>query len=664
MRDARSSVGSLDRYPQQGRQQARASGQPIDAHWDSMWRAARPLPRDPGKRRSLYRTMRDGTQLAVDVTLPSSFRTGDKLPTILRQTRYFRSVEMPAALDFRMSRDAFDIVAPTRERFLAHGYAWVDVDVRGSGVSSGAWPGPWSPAEVRDGGEIVDFIIREPWSNGLVGSTGISYEGTTSEMLLVNRHEAVRAVAPRFSLLCAYEDVAFPGGAHLGWFTQGWARYNRLLDDHRVHDALAELVYVIARARSWQPGAIWSGPARALLDRVGPERTKRLIGLVFGVFLRGGRRVDEDLDGSLRSRALLDHVDNGDVHALCLEGCFRDDVAPNREDVAFAAVSPRGHLPTLASSGAAVFSYGGWLDGGYAQAAARRFVSLGKGRLLIGPWGHAGVFAHDPTSTTMPAAFPHEVELFRFFDRELRGREHEDASSAGDSPVRYFTLVKNEWNVASQWPPAHVRPERFHFDASRRLVPKDDARHGSVVVKHDPRFGTGERSRWRGLLAGFVPADYPDFAARLRDQVVFKTDPFAQGVVITGHPVVRLFVSGGPDYTVMAYVVDVGPDGSVRYVTEGQLRALHRAASTPERGYEPLTPYRSFDKADAIAIPSGEIVELVFGLLPTSYWIRPGHRIGVALTLGDNDHFAPIDGAGSVEVHTASSHLDLPFERR
>jgi hypothetical protein len=52
----------------------------------------------------------------------------------------------------------------------------------------------------------------------------------TAEMLPVNRHPAVKAVAPRFSLFDTYLDIAFPGGIHDAWFTENWRRLNEALD--------------------------------------------------------------------------------------------------------------------------------------------------------------------------------------------------------------------------------------------------------------------------------------------------------------------------------------------------------------------------------------------------------------------------------------------------
>src|SRR5262249_51458100 len=60
--------------------------------------------------------------------------------------------------------------------------------------------------------------------------------GAAAERLLVNRHPAVKAIAPRFSLYDVYPDIAFPGGVHLTWFTENWARLNRTLDANRLPD--------------------------------------------------------------------------------------------------------------------------------------------------------------------------------------------------------------------------------------------------------------------------------------------------------------------------------------------------------------------------------------------------------------------------------------------
>lgn len=643
-----------------------------DHHWIT---ARAPLPRDAGKRTSLYLTMRDGARIALDVHLPTRLDPGRRIPTILRQTRYFRSVELARPFDRREVRDLFEIVAPLRERALARGYAWIDADVRGSGVSSGTWPVPWAPDEVRDGAEIVDWIVAQPWSSGLVGSTGVSYDGTTAEMLLLNGHAAVRAIVPRFSLFDIYEDVAFPGGAHLAWFTEGWARFNRLLDDHRFHEAIAGIIHVIARAGAHAPATRMNRGLLALLDRVGRRGAVGAIGAVLGAIVRGGRRVDTDPGGMLRAAALRDHADNGDVHVLGARVEHRDDVGlvPALPEGTIDTLSPSGHLDVLRGTGAAIYSYGGWLDGGYGHAAIKRFTNVAsKGsRLLLGPWGHGGAMAHRPFELGGASVFDHDFEILRFFDLHLRGV---DDGIGGEPVVRYWAFGENRWKTAAEWPLREAKATPMYLREGRRLSPEGvegrggggSGADGSYV---DRAVGTGERSRWRGVLASFVPADYPDLRERHGTSLHYDSDPLGGDLEMTGHAVAHIwFRADADDATVFAYLEDVAPDGRVQYVTEGHLRALHRRISKAPEGYCSVVPYRSHRRAEAAPLEPGVAAELVIPLLPTSYRFDRGHRVRLVITGADADHFAaPPAGFRGFEVlwsEEQPSRVELPIVQR
>src|SRR5262249_3661031 len=124
-------------------------------------------------RSSRYLTMRDGVKVAVDIYLPRELGASEKIPAILRQTRYCRSMELRwpfRALVGGQPIDHTGQYAAWRRRFVQQGYAWIDVDVRGSGASYGKRIADWSPDEVRDGGEIVQWIVSQPWSSGKVGA--------------------------------------------------------------------------------------------------------------------------------------------------------------------------------------------------------------------------------------------------------------------------------------------------------------------------------------------------------------------------------------------------------------------------------------------------------------------------------------------------------------
>jgi len=563
-----------------------------------------PAPYEPGpprygeiSRQSVYLSMRDGVKLALDVWLPEALPADAKLPTILRQTRYWRSTGM--RWPFRSLLDRPD---ESVALFVRHGYACVVADARGSGASFGTRPLEWSPDEVRDGAEIVDWIIAQPWSNGVVGAEGISYEGTTAEFLVSTGHPAVRAAIVRFSLFDAYTDIAFPGGVHLARFTEQWGALNGMLDRNRIP------------------------PFAGLLGKI---------------VATGVRPVDADRDGALLAAAVGEHADNYDVHEMALRTTFRDDV--RRSGALMATIdtlSPSSHVPALEAAATPIYSYSGWFDVAYQHGAIKRHLTLTHpdNRLILGPWAHGGRFTSSPANAGR-ARFDHAAEMLKFFDHHLQGR---DTGLAAEKPVHYFTMVEERWKAADAWPPpSEDRTYYFAADGALRSVAPADAR-ASDRYSVDYSHGTGPRSRWDSAIGGRFVA-YPDRAEQDAKLLVYESAPLPQAVEVTGHPVVTLYASStADDGAFFVYLEDVDPEGHVAYVTEGQLRALHRRLSSLEPPYVQLVPYHSFTRADGQALVPGDPAELTFDLLPTSYLFRQGQRIRVAIAGADVDHFALI----------------------
>ena len=138
---------------------------------------------------SFYVATKDGTRLAVDVVLPGDRAPDAKLPTLIELTRYWRASENPTTGQPYPALDVWD------RAFLSHGYAVVQVDVRGTGASFGTRDVEYGPQEVRDGWDIVEWIVGQPWSNGKVGAYGTSYTGTTAELLTATGHRLAIAGA-------------------------------------------------------------------------------------------------------------------------------------------------------------------------------------------------------------------------------------------------------------------------------------------------------------------------------------------------------------------------------------------------------------------------------------------------------------------------------------
>jgi putative CocE/NonD family hydrolase len=595
---------------------------------------------------SCYLTMRDGVRIAITLCLPAGLAGGARLPTILNQTRYFRAMEFRQPLRTLLRGGALHHIASTkrgRKRFVAAGYAWVDVDVRGTGASYGGRVSEWSPDEIRDGAEIVDWIVRQPWSNGKVGALGSSYGGASAEFLLATAHPAVRAIAPRFALFDAYPDIAFPGGIHATWFTETWGRANDALDRNAPHEVAGDWLKL----------------------------------LVTGV-----QPVQKDRDRSSRAGAIAAHADNYDVHEQALSLTFRDDVAPSDPyhdqlgsglelvgtpidcTGSMDLMSPHNYWHDVESSGAAIYSYAGWFDGAYGHSAVKRFTTISTpgSRLTLGPWNHGGKWHVEPGRRLSKTSFDNEDELLRFFDSHLLER---NTGIDAEPRVHYFTMGEGRWKSADSWPPP-ATTLTYHLAADRSLdlePPAADSGADEYLVDHTT--ATGEHSRWHTQAAIGEPVRYPDRSAEDEKLLTYTSAALRGSLEVTGHPVVTLFVSStATDGTFFAYLEDVDEKGRVAYVTEGQLRAIHRRLSEQPRPYHQVVPYRTFKRADAQPLMPGEVAELVFDLLPTSYLFPNGHRIRLAIAGADASHFAILPGGPpTVHVHRSRLHdsrVELP----
>lgn len=153
--------------------------------------------------------------------------------------------------------------------------------------------------------------------------------------------------------------------------------------------------------------------------------------------------------------------------------------------------------------------------------------------------------------------------------------------------------------------------------------------------------------------------DQRDLDAR---RLTYTTPALTQPLEVTGHARLRVFMeSSAPDGAVFAYLEDVWPGGRVSYVTEGQLRLIHRQSTAPASD---LPPTRSYLKSDAREMVPGEVTEIVMDLLPTSYEFRAGHRIRLSIAGNDAANFSqPYPAETTFRFHRDAAHatrLELP----
>ena len=580
------------------------------------------------KTTSFYLTMRDGVKIAVDLHLPKNLPAGTKLPTIFRATRYVRSVELRWPISI--------FLWPKKElvqRFLGNGYAWIDVDARGSGASFGSRKVELSPDEIEDYGEIIDWITSQSWSDGNVGATGISYEGTTSELLLSLGRPAVKAIATRFSLFDIQSDIALINGIPLPSFSEEWHAGNSALDRNKMHEVIDD----------WK---------------------KRLAVI-------GTKPVDNDVDRKLLNAAVAEHVDNFNTHDGIEIFITGTEPFPNTWPAnikSLTDLSPAAFVDQYTDSGAALYSVSGWFDGTYGRSAIRRFVNTNKAdhHLLLGPWTHGGRFDASPVSQR-PTSFDHDMELLRFFDHHLKGIS---TGIENEPRVRYFTMIENKWKSADDWPPP-ASQINFYLAAEGVLSRSEpDSPDGSDLYEIDYDAGTGIHARWDTTLDG-EQVTYPDRAVQDKNLLIYTTEPLQNDTEVTGHPIVTLHIkTSAEDGNFFVYLEDVHPDGYVAYVTEGVLQGRHANLDEDVQRYKTVAgPYRSFRREVAKPMQPGEMTTLVFDLLPTSYLFRVNHRIRIAFAGADKDHFDPPEGSPETTIEyfrnaSHPSHITLPIVER
>jgi uncharacterized protein len=142
--------------------------------------------------------MRDGIQLSANLWRPA---TGEPVPAILELIPYGKDSWRRAA---DMTRGAW---------FAQRGYAFVRLDVRGTGSSEGVALDEYTADETLDGAEAVEWAAAQPWCDGNVAMWGISYGGFTAIQVAMLRPPHLRAIVPVMATDDRYlDDVHYRGG--------------------------------------------------------------------------------------------------------------------------------------------------------------------------------------------------------------------------------------------------------------------------------------------------------------------------------------------------------------------------------------------------------------------------------------------------------------------
>jgi hypothetical protein len=530
--------------------------------------------------------MRDGVQLATDVYLPKD-RDGP-VPAIFVKTPYnFNRIE-GGQLEWAIES-------------VERGYAFVVQNERGRYYSEGEWEILGRPR--KDGYDSIDWIAKQSWSNGSVGTLGCSSTAEWQMALAALDHPAHKAMVP----MAAGAGIGRVGEFYEqgNWFKGG------------VHQTLFT-VWLYSVQQNLRP---------RFPEGLSQEQMQRLRKM----YDLAPEMPEVDWKKHLRTLPAVDWLESAGANA----GPGADFMTRKPNDPAWYA---GGLYHDDEDFGVPAFWFNSWFDVSQGpnlalfnhvrENASDREVRDGQ-FVLIAPTLHCGFYRIPEHEDLIVGelnvgrpAFQLYTQIFGFFDHYLK----EAANDFHDvTPrVQYYTMGRNEWASADEWPPAAATATTFYLRSDGaaasvfgdgRLSPDAPTTASSDTYTYDPMnpvpaLGGGVCCNQDAALGGSF--DQRGIEARA-DVLVYTSEPLTEDMEVTGSVRAILYVSSDArdtDFTVK--LVDVHPDGAAYNVDDTIQRARYR---------------EGYDKE--IFMVTGEVYELSPTPMSTSHLFRKGHRIRV-----------------------------------
>ncbi|WP_448095788.1 CocE/NonD family hydrolase [Luteibacter yeojuensis] len=394
--------------------------------------------------------------------------------TVLVMLPRHRTAPLPTLLGFTIYANPW--WSSTELRLTAaHGYAAVVGYSRGKGLS----PGQAVPYEHDgvDADAAIEWIAKQPWSDGRVGMYGGSYNGFTQWAAAKHRPKALRALMPSVTVAPGI-DVPMEGNVSLT-FVYPWAPYvaeGKGLDEEHYGD-----------------NAHWNGLYRRWYESG-----------------KSYRALDE-LEGKPNPifQRWLDHPS--------YDAYWREMIPQGRE---FAAID----IPVLTTTG---YFDGGQIGALHYVREHQRYNPRAEHYLLIGPWDHVGAqrkarpvidgYAIDPVAKIDIS----RVLRYQWFDYVFRGGAKPDLLK---DRINYEVMGANVWKHAPG-------VDRMAPGKRRLFLVTED---GVAGLRDRPSTRSSLLAVDLGKRDDLPPADAPPAVLDDRNALVFTSDPLPAGTELSG----------------------------------------------------------------------------------------------------------------------------------
>lgn len=502
---------------------------------------------------------RDGVVLRADIYRPSD---GAPHPVLLQRTPYNKD----GAVDFAL-------------KAVARGYMVVVQDVRGRYASDGEWY-PFK-YEMNDGYDTVEWAAALPGSNGKVGMWGGSYVGATQMLAAVTHPPHLAAICPVVTASNYHENWTYQGGAFEQWFNESWTSglaQDTLDRKIRRESKPAEDIDVLPLPHY---------PVLQSKMQTGSVETSHELAPYFADWAK-----HTEYDDYWKQWAIAERYDDIRVPALTVAAWY--DIF----------------------QGGSLRNYMGMRDHAGTEEARR-----GQ-RLLIVIGGHAGggrkIGAVDFGDTA--AEFDEGKVTLDWYDYILQGKQNEFAR---EERVKLFVMGENKWRWEKDWPVERAQETKYYLHSggnansaagNGKLSLTEPGKESADAFVYDPAkpVPTTGGPLCCGPFNGMLGPQNQSSVEERNDVLVYTTAPLDHDLEVTGPVKLVLYAkSSAVDTDFTGKLVDVGPDGFAKNLTEGILRARYREST--------LEP--------AKLMKPGEVYKFEIDLWSTSNVFRKGHSI-------------------------------------
>jgi uncharacterized protein len=523
--------------------------------------------------------MPDGVTLSADIYRPAD---AGRFPALLLRTPYSNNSEDEI-------RDS--------NWYAERGYVVVNQDVRGRYDSDGEFYTYRN--EAGDGYDTDEWIARQPWSNGKIGTLGGSYLGYTQLTNGIRGNSHLVSMATDVTSSDIYDGWVYVDGAFVLGFALPWGA--GIIDGHTIQSGVYD----------WP--SIFMHLPLATADQAAGH-----INRPYRDWLQHPRRDDPywnniSFEQTVQKIAVPLLVAEG-WYDIFLRGALRDDI-------------------NIRKNGATA-------------------LSRANKRLIIGPWIHFKNQAprlNGPPSTATATTGPDrnidfgadaQIDMrkvyLRWHDHWLKGI---DNGVEKEPPVKIFVMGENRWRGEHEWPLARTRYTKYYLHSGgransatgdgtlRTAAPGTSATAKDAATDHFTYDPASPVPTLGGNVCCSSVANGPhdQRKAEARDDVLVYTTPvLSEAVEVTGPITLKLFAAtDAPDTDWTAKLVDVHPDGYAQNLQDGILRARYRRGKgQPAELLEP-----------------GKVYEYDIDLWATSNTFLPSHRIRVEVSSSNFPRF-------------------------